>query len=565
MKSKNFLHHPLARQTVIAGACFLAACATPDPAQARKPVFLEIPGVTSAAPETASTAGSTALSAVLLADASTSAASPAAEVAATSPAPPVVPKTLYSFKAEELELKTALAQFARANNLNIIPDRDVAGMVTMDVHDLPLEQMMRALLEASDCSWSSEGDLIRIRNTETQTFTVDYLRLIRKGVGRSSATLSSATFAGGSGGGSSGGGTSGGGGGSAGSSSIDLSADNSIPFWSDLKEELDIMLTEKGRSALAINKTAGLIQVTDRPSALKRVQNYLSSVDTTVHRQVDIEVKLYDVTLNDQFQFGIDWMHVAEAYSGTLGIGGATLPVAVGGSSLKDSALGSLTRLVGGGGGNPVSLVFSNFNTQAAVNALKQQGNVEIISKPRLRTLNNQTALIKVGSEQPFFAVNTTTSQSSSGNIVSTGDQITTVTIGTILSITPQISADNWISLDISPVLTSLIDTLTSPSKSANAPVLDTKQASTLVRVRDGDTVVMGGLIQTQHSKSENKIPVLGDIPWLGKLFTGTFNSKQKKELVMFVSPHIIREGQEPPLPLTPAEEEWKIIKHAKK
>ena len=160
-----------------------------------------------------------------------------------------------------------------------------------------------------------------------------------------------------------------------------------------------------------------------------------------------------------------------------------------------------------------------------------------------------------------------TTSQSSSGNVVSTGDPhaIATVTIGTILSITPQISADNWISLDISPVLTSLIDTLTSPSKSANAPVLDTKQASTLVRVRDGDTVVMGGLIQTQHSKSENKIPLLGDIPWLGKLFTGTFNSKQKKELVMFVSPHIIREGQEPPLPLTPAEEEWKIIKHAKK
>ena len=122
------------------------------------------------------------------------------------------------------------------------------------------------------------------------------------------------------------------------------------------------------------------------------------------------------------------------------------------------------------------------------------------------------------------------------------------------MSITPQVSDDDWISLDISPVLTSLKSIQTFGSlggtgsggggnSAATAPDLDTKQASTLVRVRDGTTVVLGGLIQTQKAKNDTKIPVLGDIPILGRLFTGTFRFNQKKELVIFVTPHIVRES----------------------
>ena len=293
---------------------------------------------------------------------------------------------------------------------------------------------------------------------------------------------------------------------------------------------------------MAINKTAGLVQVTDRPSALKRVEQYLKGVDRSVHRQVEIDVKIYDVTLNDQFQFGIDWVHVAESYGGLMGFGASTLPVAIGALQAKDSAVSGLNSVPGLA--NPFSLVFSNFNTAAAVNALKLQGSVEVIAKPRLRTLNNQTALIKVGVETPFFAQTFQANQSQSGNQTFSGDQITTVTIGTILSITPQISDDNFVCLDISPVLTDLENTVTSPSQTATAPVLDTKQASTLLRVRNGTTVLLGGLIQTQRAKNEKKVPWLGDIPWLGKLFTGTFRFKQKKELVIFVTPRIILDSE---------------------
>jgi type II secretory pathway component GspD/PulD (secretin) len=155
--------------------------------------------------------------------------------------------------------------------------------------------------------------------------------------------------------------------------------------------------------------------------------------------------------------------------------------------------------------------------------------------------LNNQTALIKVGSELPFFSQTVIQFQSQSGPSTTSGDQVTTVTVGTILSITPQISEDGWITMDISPVLTSLDGILSSPSGTATAPQLNTKQASTLVRVRDGSTVILGGLIRTENAKSERKVPLLGDIPLLGKLFTGTFSAKLKTELVIFVTPTIVR------------------------
>ncbi len=526
---------------------------------------------------------------------------PAPNVAAPAPpgAIPVEPripaasamqgKMVYQFQAENMDLKTALATFARANNLNIVPDNDVTGTVTLDVHDLPLEEMMRALLDANDCVWTEENGLIRVHTTETRTFVIDYLRLKRTGTGNNSATLGAGVggaggAGGGMGGGGAGGGGMGGGGGGAtavfgsGSSSVNVTANNQIDFWKDLESEIGFLLTDVGKKSLAIDTTAGIIQVTDRPSAVKRVQGYLTDVDRSVHRQVEIEVRLYDVTLNNQFQFGIDWVHLAQAYGGIIGFGGSTLPVAAGGGQLENSSIAGINyqSIIGTPtsvtpGANLSSLVFQNFNTEAAVNALQQQGRVEVISTPRIRTLNNQTALVKVGEEVPFFNSSTTIIPQSGGtSIVVPQTLINSVTIGTILSITPEISSNDWVSLDISPVLTSLRGIESSSSAggagggggtaaggSSTAPDLDIKQASTIVRVRDGNTVILGGLIQTEDTKNEKKVPLLGDIPLLGKLFTGTFNYKQKKELVIFVTPHIIRDQTAKEAAALPGD--WKV------
>jgi MSHA biogenesis protein MshL len=431
---------------------------------------------------------------------------------------------LYSFNADGLELKTALALFARANGLNIVPDNTVAGAVTLSVHDLPLNKIMQALLEAYDYSWSDEDGLIRVRAAETRMFQVDYLRLDRKGNGKSSATLTSASS-----GGAEGGGGGGGGGNEQGGSSIDVTQENPVAFWTELKEEIGMLLTPTGKQNLAINETAGLVQITDRPSALKRVEIYLEQIHQSVLRQVDIQARLYDVTLTDQSQYGIDWSHGFSMVDGGAVVGGSPTVVQPSGGSMLSPA--------------SFSTVFANQNTDIVLQALEEQGRVQVISQPRLRTLNNQTALIKVGTEMPFFnqtttflpgtfAANTTTAVES--------DQIQLITVGTILYITPQISESDWITMDLSPVITSLVETRISPSQSTTAPVLDIKQASTLVRMKSGQTIVIGGLIQGTIASDERKVPLLGDIPGIGLLFRGTVKSTEKKELVIFLTPRIV-------------------------
>lgn len=463
-------------------------------------------------------------------------------------------KQVFSFRAQELELKSALAMFARANGLNIVPDSDVAGTVTVDIRDVPLTEAMDSILLASDCVWKQQNNLIRVRAAETRTFRVDYLRMIRKGQGNSSANLASASSgpggggAAGGGGGGGGGGMGGGGGGMGGGagggaggpagSSVNVQQENPVEFWKELREELGHLLTEKGKGSMAINMTAGLIQVTDKPSALERMASYLDGLRDTIHRQVDIEAKLYDVTLNDQFQLGVDWEQVVKMYGGQMAISGAPTPsAAAGGFNLKNGSF---------------AIDFKNANTKVLLQALQEQGEVRVVSKPSIRTLNNQTALIKVGTERPFFQQslvflpNTLTGSGGAGaasTATAQQDMVTTITIGTILAITPQISDDDWISLDISPVLTSLVETITSPNGNANAPVVDIKQASSLIRVRSGDTVVMGGLIQEETAKTQRKIPVAGDIPLLGHLFRGKFNANRKRELIIFITPRLVDSG----------------------
>src|SRR5690606_33044564 len=116
-------------------------------------------------------------------------------------------------------------------------------------------------------------------------------------------------------------------------------ADNSINFWNELKEELSRLLTPEGVNSMAINMTAGVIQITDRPSALKRVTRYLERLSGSVARQVEIQARIFDVTLRDQFQFGINWDHAARAFAGSASLGGSTIVSApVGGIPVRDSA-----------------------------------------------------------------------------------------------------------------------------------------------------------------------------------------------------------------------------------
>lgn len=464
-------------------------------------------------------------------------AAPATNVSAV--VAPTEPSKFYSFTAKDLDIKDALSLFARTYDLNIVPDPDVTGSVTVDFRNLTLEKSMEAILDAFGFYAEVDRGLVRVRSQKTDSFTVDYIRLVRNGTGSSSANISSSSGSGSSGGGSSGG--SGGGGGSSGGSdvaNVSINQSDSIKFWDELTEQIKPLLTGTGQ--VSINRMAGQIMVTDRKRNVDRVGEYLRNVKKTLHRQVDIEARIYEVILGDQFQLGVDWQnvmaHVEDYY---LSSGGSLVGIPSSSTIIKNP-------MGGGTPGTPaLSLAMGRNEAKVVVDALKTQGKVEAVSQPRLRTLNNQSALIKVGQDKPFFRQSSTIITGTSPTTTSS-TEIQTVTIGTVLSITPQIAEDGWITLDISPVITRLVETATAPEQpgggtTATAPVVDVKQASTVVRLKDNSTIVLAGLIQNEKTKTIRKMPLLGDIPLLGYVFTGKYTSDRKSELVIFITPTIVQ------------------------
>ncbi len=443
----------------------------------------------------------------------------------------------YSFEAHDLDIKDALALFARSHSLNIVPDPDVTGNVSVAFRDLPLEKSMEAILASFGYYAEEDGGLVRVRNLRTEVFTVDYLRLIRSGNGSSTANISSGSGAAGGGPGSGfpsaagGAGASGISGGD--STSVSINKSDSVDFWTEIEAQLKDLLSPQGK--IAINKVAGTIMVTDQKAKVDRIATYLKQIKRTLHRQVDLEAQIFEVVLNDEYHFGVDWQNVMLELGEWAASTGGPMTGIQSSRLIVDNPIGGNTP------GRPaLSLAITKDESRIVIDALKQMGNLEVVSQPRIRTLNNQAAMIKVGTDKPFFRKNTIVTTSNGGTQTQTDVEVRTITIGTILSLTPQISEDGWITMDISPVITRLVSTASGPDEST-APEVDIKQASSLVRIPEGATVVIGGLIQNERYKTTRKVPVLGDVPVLGYPFRGVYDDTRKTELVIFITPTVVR------------------------
>jgi MSHA biogenesis protein MshL len=442
----------------------------------------------------------------------------------------------YSFSAKGLDLQDALALFARTFDLNIVPDPDVAGSITVDFKNLPLDKAMDALLEVFGYYAEYDRGLIRVKSVTSEVFTIDYLRLVRGGTGNSSANIASGGSSG-SGGGSSSGGSSGSsaGGGSGGGgdgAGVSINQTDTVKFWEELDEQMKALISDKGK--YVINRTAGQVFVSDQKATMDRIRNFLSHVRQTLHRQVEIEAQIFEVVLNDEYHLGIDWQNV-------MGKVGDYYVSSGGGTTLIPTSRMIVDSPIGGNepAAPALSMAMGRKDARAVVDALKQMGTLRIVSQPRIRTLNNQAAMIKVGLDKPFFRRTTQVIATTGTPITQSSVEIQVVTVGTILSITPQISDDGHVSMDISPIITRLIQTARGPD-SSTAPEVDIKQTSSLVRMKDGNTVVIGGLIQDESYKTVRKVPFLGDIPIIGRLMTGNYDNKRKTELVIFITPTIV-------------------------
>lgn len=456
--------------------------------------------------------------------------------------PPTVPaeasEALYTFAADSLPLSSALELFGKAYGLNLVIDEEIAGTVNLDFSNLPFAQAMSALLDSKGYYFTRKGNLIHVKSTETRVFTLDYIRLVRSGSGSSRAQVNSGVD-GGSGGSS---GSSGGGSSNTQAGAMTIEQTDKVDFWDEIEGQLAGLVSESGR--LVVNRLAGMVQITDQHRRVEEVARFVAQLNQSIYRQVDIEVKIVEVGLSEDFALGIDWSRlVSDANTGSnwdFNINSAVTSPAGGFAPLS----------------NVVNLVFSDTsadgsnNLTAVITALEEQGDVQVVSQPRIRTLNNQSALIKVGTDRTFFRREQLTDSTSAGSQVFSTDVPQVVTEGVVLAITPQISLDGWITMDVSPVVTrvSSVSEVTDDSGNvvSSAPNLDVSQSSSLVRTKSGNTIVIGGLIQDLSSDTDRAILGLGSLPGIGGLFKGQYKATQRKELVMFVTPRLIGEPDVP-------------------
>lgn len=464
-------------------------------------------------------------------------------------ATPIAARKLYTFRARGLPVELAMAQFAQVYGLNVSIDRDVRGTVTADFRNLSLEKALEALLEVNGLSWEWDDGLLRVTRLQTKTFNVDYLRLTRTG---NSTTTTSSTSSGGGGGGD--------------TTRAGLSKSDTINFWSELESQLEDILT-KGRSdgsdeqpapmetvttldrvanttttsvkplkekegRLIINRLSGTVQVTSTRTRMRAVEEYLKQLHDNISRQVFIDVRIVEVSLSSDRSLGIDWSKIN---FGSLQLGSDTsFTTSAAGSNVPPSTLSALYSKV-----FPKSFLVNDMSV--VIQALQQQGDVKVVSQPRIRTLNNQAAIVRSGTERTFFTTQTVLTPVAGGTpVVSTTTTPTTITEGLVLSLTPQISMNGRIALDVSPIMTRISGVDISPDGKSNAPRLDVKQTSTMVRVGDGETVIIGGLIQEVEEETNRAVPGVGDVPGLRNLFGTTYKAASRREMVVILTPYIV-------------------------
>lgn len=446
-------------------------------------------------------------------------------------APERLDRPVANLRLEKTDLPAALRSLARATQTNILIDPDVTGEVTAEVDHGTLRSALTALTEPIGYYFEATQDGIAVHHRKTVLYTIDYPQLTRSGSGSASITLGSANNSYnqtaqpvtlGNNPALTQNGTD--------ATQVSISQENQNTFWSGLEAELRTMLQEGDH--LVLNKFSGIAQITAPVRRHETIRAFIDLVNRRISQQVEIEARIVEVTLHDEQKLGIDW-DLATGTNGRLQWG-ADAPVEVTGVSGTLLATNTFSAALGLG------------RTTAVIHALQQQGNVKTVAQPRLRALNNQTAFIKVGEDRPFFRLQQSTTFQSAGattpvNQTQESFSVSTITIGTILAVTPQIDEQGVITLDVLPAITRLQSIVTSPDGRQTAPVTEVKQASTIVRLHDGETAVIGGLISEDQGTSERAIPGLGAMPLLGRAFKSKGSLRNRTELVIFLTPRLVR------------------------
>ncbi len=422
-----------------------------------------------------------------------------------------------------------------------------------NLNNLTIDEVLNIILKENNLSYTLENSILRISYLSTKMFTIDYILSVRKGESNTDITLSSegagstetttTTTEGESAGG-----------GGAGKSGMKIESSDEVVFWHQLDEEFKSILNRPEDIYVAdapiINKNAGIITVTATLKQMNRLEKYLKKLQEKVKLQVLIDVQLLSVTMSEGKTTGIDWSQLYALqnigmtfdYVNSKDVGQFTSDALNTGTSFDEYGVSSIGRTTAS-----IFRLGASGSLNEVIKFLKTQGDVSSISNPKVLTLNNQPALITAGTEY-FYKISTTgITAGASLDTTTTEENLQSVFAGVLLDITPEISDDDTITLKINPSLSEAISgtfATTSSTDRTMPPDLSRRQLSSVVTVKNGNRIILGGLITTLDSTDTNKVPLLGDIPILGHLFKREVKVKTVTELVIVIEPHIIKKDK---------------------
>ena len=429
---------------------------------------------------------------------------------------PVDPR--FDLAVEGLDARSFFMGLVQDTPYNMVVSEQLGGTISLSLKDVTVDEVMQTVHQVYGYEYKRFGNLYQVvpAKLETAIFQINYLNVRRDGGSDIQVSAGTVTAADNS------------------ASTVvgtRINTTSSTDFWGQLQATLQTIVGGGDGRSVVITPQAGVVVIRALPSELATVRDYLQQAELTLQRQVILEAKILEVRLSSGYQAGINWNGVIGAGRDTATLGQSSVAIA--------NTLGT---------GGVFSAAFDIDSFTALVELLQTQGEVQVLSSPRVATLNNQKAVIKVGTDEFFVTDIETTTTTGTATTTTPDVTLTPFFSGIALDVTPQISAGGEIILHIHPSISEVTDQqkmITLGTETLELPLaLSTiRESDSVVRAASGQVIVIGGLMQSTKNDSAAKVPALGDLEVVGGLFRQERRQSSKSELVILLRPTIADNG----------------------